>query len=109
MSLGEALKAFASAADEATARALVTGALTAAGLPAPLATFVGAAALPVLRALGELLCKHEAGEPLPDVHHAPLPEGMATVDEQLAELLARLNDRPTDPAAVADTLPPEAP
>jgi hypothetical protein len=81
---------------EDAACALLGAALSAAGVPAPIAGPVACAAPKVLAALAELLEGHAAGEPLPPIERAPLTDDAATL-AALREQLLDEGDRPTDP------------
>jgi hypothetical protein len=74
---------------------LLGAALSAAGLPPPIAGPVACAAPKVLAALAELLEGHARGEPLPPIERAPLTDDGGTIAALVEAELE--GDRPTDP------------
>lgn len=79
MTPGQSICRAVEALDDTTARALLGAWLVSLGVPAPVAAAVSVVGAEGLRQLGELLCKHEAGLPLPAVERAELPDGEGVV------------------------------
>ena len=102
MTPGQSLCRAVEALDDTTARALLGAWLVALGAPAPVAAALAVAGAAGLRQLGELLCRHEAGLPLPPVERAELPDAEGVVAELLRRELGPRDTQPIEPPPESD-------
>ena len=102
MTPGQSICRAVEALDDTTARALLGAWLVSLGVPAPVAAAVSVVGVEGLRQLGELLCRHEAGLPLPAVERAELPDGEGVVAELLRRELGPRDTQPLEPPPESD-------